>query len=125
MSSEDINYTLPDADEMVEFIEKGGYGKVCLVKHEGSTLARKEVKYSSENASKVDDAIHEIEVLKGLKHTNVIDIKDYYIDTEKNIIYIYTEYFENGDLFGKIREKRRKNEDFSFVVLFYLVLFFF
>lgn len=118
MSSEEINYTLPDTDEVVDFIEKGGYGKVCLVKHEGRILARKEVEYSSENASKVDDTIHEIEVLKGLKHTNIVEINDYYIDTEKNIIYIYTEYCEKGDLLGIVDEKRGKKENFSFVVFF-------
>lgn len=123
MSTEENNYTLPDRDAIAKLIGLGGYSKVTLVKHECKILARKEVNYNNENARKVDDTIHEIEVLKELKHENIVELEDYYIDNGKNIIYIYTKYYERGDLCGIIKEKKEKREDFSFDVYIYIYYF--
>lgn len=70
MSTEEINYTQPDLDEIVDYISKGGFGKICLVLHDGEILARKEV--VRKNAGNVGLTINEIEILKGLKHKNVV-----------------------------------------------------
>lgn len=124
MASEEKKHTSPDTDEIIKPIGRGSYGKVLLVKHFGEILARKEVKYNPENASTIYDTIHEIEVLKGLYYKNIIELKDYYIDTEKNKIYIYTKYYEKGDLWKIIDEKKEKGEVFSIEVYFYLNLLF-
>lgn len=116
MSSEEGNYTLPDLDEVIKFIGKGGYGKVNLILQDYQIFARKEVAYDLKNIQNVDRTIGEIEVLKGLKHKNIVELKDSYIDLDKKIIYIYTKYYEKGDLWKVIDDKKKKKESFSFVV---------
>lgn len=124
MASEERNYIHPDLDKINKSIGRGGFGEVLLVKHEGKKLARKGVKYNNKNESELSITIYEIEILKELKHKNVVEFKDYYIDTEKNAIYIYTEYYEKGDLLGVIHKKKKRSEYFSFDVFIYLNLIF-
>lgn len=111
-------------DKINQSIGRGGFGEVLLVKHEGKKLARKGVKYNNKDESELSITIYEIEILKELKHKNVVEFKDYYIDTEKNAIYIYTEYYEKGDLLGVIHKKKKRSEYFSFDVFIYLNLIF-
>ena len=46
-----------------------------------------------------------------LKHPNIINYYDFYI--ENNNAYIITEYLENGSLFHKIKEQKNKNFPFE------------
>lgn len=85
MSSEENNYRIIDTDKYLETIGAGGYGKIFLYEHDGETLARKEVTYDCKNLNNVDDTIREIDLLKEFKHKNVVELKDYYIDTEIKI----------------------------------------
>lgn len=73
MLYEENNYTFPNLDEIIKLIGEGGYGKVCLVRHEGRILARKEVRYNANNESAVNHAIHEIDILQNLHHGNVVE----------------------------------------------------
>lgn len=73
MLYEENNYTFPNLDEIIKLIGEGGYGKVCLVRHEGRILARKEVRYNANNESAVNHTIHEIDILQNLHHGNVVE----------------------------------------------------
>lgn len=123
MSSEEINITHPDEEIAQDLIAKGGFGKVYKDQQNGEIFARKEVIFDRTNPKNVDDTIHEIEILKGLSHTNIIKIKNSYINPDYDKIYIYTKYYERGDLMKLIKEKRKRREDFSLKVYIYVNIY--
>lgn len=136
MSSEEVNFILPDFDCVLEKLGEGGYGIVCLVEHDGEIVARKVIDFGdtvsvesdgrrtikrglnskAEVSELIEFTMDEIETLKKLKHENIIQLVDSYIDAENYRIYIYSKYCKNGDLRNRIYEKRKKNEDFSLSV---------
>ena len=68
------------------------------------------------NLSKFDQEIQKLmsqewNKLIKLKHPNIINYYDFYI--ENNNAYIITEYLENGSLFHKIKEQKNKNFPFE------------
>ena len=68
------------------------------------------------NLSKFDQEIQKLMSQEGnklikLKHPNIINYYDFYI--ENNNAYIITEYLENGSLFHKIKEQKNKNFPFE------------
>lgn len=112
---------VPNFDEIIDFIDRGTCGKVYLVKHFGEILARKDVRFNSREIKRVTC---EVSKLKELQQKNRVEWKDFYIDTIKNTVYIYTKYYKNGDLLKMINEKKEKKEDFSFDVFFFLNILF-
>lgn len=136
MASDNFGKIHPLFDDVLKPIGEGGYGDVYLVQHEYELVARKDVDYSlervidcggkkiiervinpnEETKFKVDSTIGEIDVLRKLSHENVITLKDSYIDTECYKIYIYSEYYSNGDLWKMIDKMSEKKEDFSLEV---------
>lgn len=113
MSSDEIIYSVPETDEILASIGEGGLGKVNLVRHFGEILARKEVKF---NSKEIENKFSELDLVKMLKHKSVVGLEDYFIDIDKMTIYIYTKYYEKGDLCKIIDGKKEEREDFSFYV---------
>lgn len=112
---------VPNFDEIIDFIDRGTCGKVYLVKHFGEILARKGVRFNSREIKRVTC---EVSKLKELQQKNRVEWKDFYIDTDKNAVYIYTKYYKKGNLLKMINEKKEKKEDFSFDVFFFLNILF-
>lgn len=97
-------------DNIKKVIGKGSFGEVYLVINNGCELARKDIKV---NNSDVNNIRQEIDLLKKLRDRNVIIYKNDIYDVEKGIYHIYTEYFENGDLFCIIKKQRDNKIDFN------------
>lgn len=108
-------------DKIIKSIGKGSYGDVLLVKRYDDILARKEVKCNDKSTQIViNRRLHEIDTLKELNNENILKLSSYYIDMDNtDRIYIYTEYYEKGDLWKRISHKKKRVEDFSIGVLFY------
>ncbi|KAJ6231530.1 serine/threonine-protein kinase fhke-related [Anaeramoeba flamelloides] len=99
-------------------LDEGGYGKVSLATHNETyeTVAIKIIpknkfydpKKEGWQSQKVK-YVNEINVLKDLRHPNIIELKEVY-DTEENL-YLVMEYVEGGDLFYRISDKHKYQED--------------
>jgi len=90
----------------------GSTGTVKLAIHTetGSAAAVKIVK-SSELKLK-EEAMKEVALLKQLTHENIVNIR--YIHEDKNYIYLFTSFFEQGDLYSYIQREGAFNETTAF-----------
>ena len=130
MSSKEI-YPLNDSipsniDFLSEYNIKGiiGKGTFSVVKLGEHKKTKEKVAIKILQKNKIiskDDLIRierEIEILKKLKHPNVIKI--HRIDEDKKNFYIIMEFCENGELFNRIVEKQHLTEEEA--ALFYYQL---
>ena len=91
--------------ELLNYLGKGGFGRVYKVKHKLSNQFRamKIIKCKTNNPhSNSYEIIKQINILKTLDHPNIIKIYEFY-STEK-YIYIINELCTGGELFNKIVE---------------------
>ena len=123
MSSKKINTSPTDKptkknqDILSEYILKGiiGKGTFSVVKLGENKKTKEKVAIKIMQKNKIinkEDLIRihrEIEMLRRLKHPNVIKIHKIQEDTKK--FYIIMEYCENGELFNRIVEKQHLSED--------------
>lgn len=86
-------------DIVINWIGSGTYGSVEKVKNNGFYYARKSIKVVN-NLNKIID---ECFLLKSLKHTNISSFQGCCYDETNQIFYIYTKFYEKGDLFDVIR----------------------
>ncbi|KAJ3446604.1 serine/threonine-protein kinase fhke-related [Anaeramoeba flamelloides] len=99
-------------------LDEGGYGKVVLATHKETqeTVAIKSIpkgkfydpKQEGWQSQKVK-YVNEINVLKDLRHPNIIELKEVF-DTEDEL-FLVMEYVDGGDLFYRISDKERYEED--------------
>lgn len=108
-------------DVINERIGKGGFGKVFKVEHNGITMARKEIQINSVNLNKV---INEINIMKEMRHRNVLICYDQIYDVDNKLFFIYTQYFRY-DLSKKIREMKYNKKEFSIYVLYIIIFIFY
>ena len=90
---------------MLNYLGKGGFGRVYKVKHKLSNQFRamKIIKCKADNPhSNSLEILKQINILKTLDHPNIIKIYEFY-STEK-YIYIINELCTGGELFNKIVE---------------------
>ena len=123
MSSKKINTSPTDKptkknqDILSEYILKGiiGKGTFSVVKLGENKKTKEKVAIKIMQKNKIinkEDLIRihrEIEMLRRLKHPNVIKIHKIQEDTKK--FYIIMEYCENGEIFNRIVEKQHLSED--------------
>lgn len=88
-------------DRIIGIIGKGRNSKVCLVEHDGELVARKRIKITPRSLENIEK---EVNILKELKHRNIIIYKDSKVVESENKFYIYTEYLEYGDLWNIMYE---------------------
>ena len=97
--------------ELLNYIGKGGFGRVYKVKHKLSNQFRamKIIKCIADNPhSNSTEILKQINILKNLDHPNIIKIYEFY-STEK-YIYIINELCTGGELFNKIVEVKHFTE---------------
>lgn len=109
------NNSNPELDEILKKIERYGCDETYLVLHYGKVLTRKEIKYDTIYNCKLNDTIRELETVKQLNQRNLVEVVDYFINTENNVIYIYIKYHGRGDLWKLIED----SDDFSIEVHFF------
>lgn len=123
MSSKEKENENPKEDTLLEELGQGKRYKVYKVKQDKQIFIRKEIKLKRKAFSENTLIIDEIEKLKSLKHQNIAEIVGSFIDTDKRMVYIYTKCYKKGDLHGKIKEKRMRNEDFTLKVFLLMNIF--
>ncbi|KAG0266084.1 Serine/threonine-protein kinase Nek2 [Mortierella polycephala] len=117
-----------DGYESLESIGSGSYGLIRKVKRkeDGKILARKEIDYRKMSTKEKEQLVSEVNILKDLKHPNIVEFLERVIDRENCFIYILMEYCEGGDLASVIRRHKELlvhiGEEFIWSIMTQLVL---
>ncbi|KAG8678900.1 G2-specific serine/threonine protein kinase, partial [Ceratobasidium sp. 394] len=101
-----------DDYEAGEVIGNGSFGLIRKVrrKADGALLARKELNFERMTERDRKQIVAEVNILKDLKHDNIVRYHDRYVDRENGILYILMEFCGGGDLSGAIKQMRRQNK---------------
>ncbi|KAK3269105.1 hypothetical protein CYMTET_22428 [Cymbomonas tetramitiformis] len=99
-----------DNYEVVRTIGNGNYGTCFLVrnKSDGGQYALKRIPIGKREESEA--ALQEAQVLKKLKHPNIISFKESFL--HEGALCIVTSFCEEGDLFTRIRDNAKKQRFF-------------
>lgn len=90
-------------------IGNGTFGLIRKVrrKSDGKLFARKELNFERMNERDRKHIVSEVNILRTLRHENVVRYEERYVDTENGILYIVMELCEGGDLGSVIKKCRR------------------
>jgi serine/threonine protein kinase len=103
--------------EIKEQIHKGRAAVIweCVRKLDGAELAVKVIKRQQGGGSKsvtgksaTETVLHEVTVLKSLKHKYILGIVDFF--DEEDIFYLVMERLRGGDVFDRILQKKHYTE---------------
>uniref|UniRef100_A0A672H7P8 Serine/threonine-protein kinase Nek2 n=1 Tax=Salarias fasciatus TaxID=181472 RepID=A0A672H7P8_SALFA len=114
--------------EVLYTIGSGSYGKCQKIrrKADGKILVWKELDYGTMAESEKQMLVSEVNLLRELKHPNIVRYYDRIIDRTKTTLYIVMEYCEGGDLSSLIsrciKERRYLEEQFILRVMAQLTL---
>lgn len=92
---------------------RGRRSIVKLVNKDNVKMARKEIDVSNLCQEEIELINEEIRLLSVLRDRSVLIYKQSFYDDVKKKLYIYTEYFENGDLLHLIQKKIAAREYFD------------
>src|SRR5689334_21071593 len=82
-------------------------------------MARKEISYGKMNEKEKLQLLAEVNILRELKHPNIVRYYERFVDKERSIIYIFMEYCEGGDLASLIRQARKEKYNRSVHYYYY------
>lgn len=114
--------------EVLYTIGSGSYGKCQKIrrKADGKVLVWKELDYGTMSESEKQMLVSEVNLLRELKHPNIVRYYDRIIDRTNTTLYIVMEYCEGGDLASLIskctKERQYLEEDFILRVFAQLAL---
>ncbi|KAM9839916.1 serine/threonine-protein kinase Nek2 [Aulostomus maculatus] len=114
--------------EVLYTIGSGSYGRCQKVRRraDGKILVWKELDYGTMAESEKQMLVSEVNLLRELKHPNIVRYYDRIIDRSTSTLYIVMEYCEGGDLSSLItrciKEKRYLEEEFILRVMAQLTL---
>ncbi|XP_076873773.1 serine/threonine-protein kinase Nek2 [Brachyhypopomus gauderio] len=117
-----------DDYEVLYTIGSGSYGRCQKVrrKSDGKTLVWKELDYGTMAETEKQMLVSEVNLLRELKHPNIVRYYDRIIDRAHTTLYIVMEYCQGGDLASLIskciKERRYLEEDFILRVMAQLSL---
>ncbi|XP_039916531.1 serine/threonine-protein kinase Nek2 isoform X3 [Hirundo rustica] len=118
----------PDDYEVLLTIGAGSYGKCRKVrrKADGKILVWKELDYGAMTESEKQMLVSEVNLLRELRHPNIVRYYDRIIDRSSTTLYIVMEYCDGGDLASLIakcaKERHFLDENFVLRVLTQLTL---
>ncbi|NWV68026.1 NEK2 kinase, partial [Malurus elegans] len=94
----------PEDYEVLLTIGAGSYGKCRKVrrKADGKILVWKELDYGAMTESEKQMLVSEVNLLRELRHPNIVRYYDRIIDRSSTTLYIVMEYCDGGDLAGLI-----------------------
>ncbi|KAL7388057.1 hypothetical protein ABVT39_006378 [Epinephelus coioides] len=114
--------------EVLLTIGSGSYGRCQKIrrKSDGKILVWKELDYGTMAESEKQMLVSEVNLLRELKHPNIVRYYDRIIDRTNTTLYIVMEYCEGGDLSSLItrciKERRYLEEQFVLRVMAQLML---
>ncbi|XP_030577594.1 serine/threonine-protein kinase Nek2 isoform X1 [Archocentrus centrarchus] len=114
--------------EVLHTIGSGSYGRCQKIrrKADGKLLVWKELDYGTMAESEKQMLVSEVNLLRELKHPNIVRYYDRIIDRTNTTLYIVMEYCEGGDLSSLIsrcvKERRYVEEQFILRVMAQLTL---
>ncbi|KAF9143256.1 G2-specific serine/threonine protein kinase [Mortierella sp. GBA39] len=117
-----------DGYESLESIGSGSFGLIRKVRRraDGKILARKEIDYRKMTTKEKEQLVAEVNILKDLKHPNIVQFLERVIDREHCFIYILMEYCEGGDLAAVIKRHRESStpipEEFVWNIMVQLIM---
>ncbi|KAG0336354.1 G2-specific serine/threonine protein kinase [Podila horticola] len=117
-----------DEYELLEAIGSGSFGVIRKVKRkaDGRILARKEIDYRKMSTQEKEQLVAEVNILKDLKHPNIVEFLERVIDRENCFIYILMEYCEGGDLAAVIQRHKENRvpipEEFVWELMTQLIM---
>lgn len=114
--------------EVLHTIGTGSYGRCQKIrrKSDGKILVWKELDYGSMTEAEKQMLVSEVNLLRELKHPNIVRYYDRIIDRTNTTLYIVMEYCEGGDLASIIakgtKERQYLEEEFVLRVMTQLTL---
>uniref|UniRef100_A0A8D0IF58 Serine/threonine-protein kinase Nek2 n=1 Tax=Sus scrofa TaxID=9823 RepID=A0A8D0IF58_PIG len=114
--------------EVLYTIGTGSYGRCQKIrrKSDGKILVWKELDYGSMTEAEKQMLVSEVNLLRELKHPNIVRYYDRIIDRTNTTLYIVMEYCEGGDLASVIskgtKERQYLDEEFVLRVMTQLTL---
>ncbi|NWY14869.1 NEK2 kinase, partial [Aphelocoma coerulescens] len=100
----------PDDYEVLLTIGAGSYGKCRKVrrKADGKILVWKELDYGAMTESEKQMLVSEVNLLRELRHPNIVRYYDRIIDRSSTTLYIVMEYCDGGDLASLIAKRAKE-----------------
>lgn len=89
----------------------GSFGAVSKIKRksDGKILVWKELNYGKMSEKEKQQLVSEVNILRELKHPNIVRYYDRIIDKESAKIFIIMEFCEKGDMAQLIKKLKREN----------------
>merc|ERR550514_1678038 len=102
----------PDAYELMEEIGAGSFASVHRIrrKADGRILVWKEIRYGNMNDREKQQLVAEVNILRELRHPNIVRYYDRVIDKQRRKIFVVMEYCEHGDLGSVVKANRKHND---------------
>jgi NIMA (never in mitosis gene a)-related kinase 2 len=99
--------------EVLEQLGTGSFGKVCKIrrKSDNKILVWKELNYNMMSEKEKQQIVAEVNILRDLRHPNIVRYYDRIIDKERHLIFIVQEYCEGGDI-SKLIKKYKKDKQY-------------
>ena len=96
--------------EILEKLGEGSYSTVYKVKRklDDQIYALKKVKLLNLNEKEKTNSLNEVRILASVKSNHVISYKEAFFDEKDSTLGIVMEYADNGDLYKKIVEYKKK-----------------
>lgn len=93
-------------------IGKGSFGIVTKIKRnsDGKILVWKQLNYGKMSEKEKSQLVSEVNILRELRHPNIVRYYDRIIDKQNSSIFIVMEYCEQGDMSQLIRKCRKSKE---------------
>ncbi|VEU23798.1 DEKNAAC104965 [Brettanomyces naardenensis] len=93
-------------------IGRGSFGCIRKVrrKTDGRVYVRKEISYMAMNYNEIRQLASEFRILRELNHPNIVEYLNHEDVEDQQMLYIYMEYCDGGDLSKLIRRYKEKEE---------------
>ncbi|CDR93901.1 protein kinase domain containing protein, putative [Babesia bigemina] len=105
-------------------IGAGRFGEVFQVQHKvtGELYCWKVVAYKGLTEKEKEQLVMEVNVMRDLKHPNIVRYVDRVVDRQKHLLYIIMEYCDSGDLAENMRQFRKHYDKVNEQVIFDIAL---